>query len=279
MAILTKGQTFANADDVTSTKLNNLVDAAAFVTGSSGTTDDSSLEVNGSGRLQVKDLGITSAKLAASGVTYAKIQNVTNMRVLGNVSGSAAAPSEVSILDEDTMSSDSATGLATQQSIKAYVDSKGLTRGTAVASTSGTAVTFSSLPATIKKLTMVLNGVSTNGTSGYVVTLGDSGGLETSGYIGSNADVAGATPVTGSSTTNMLLSDDISASATYSGTVTLYNVSGNIWVATTILASSNGVVSTAAYNKTLTGTLDRISLTTAGGVNTFDAGSVNVFYE
>jgi hypothetical protein len=45
------------------------------------------------------------------------------MKVLGNTSGSAAAPQEVSILDEDDMSSDSATALSTQQSIKAYVDS------------------------------------------------------------------------------------------------------------------------------------------------------------
>ena len=73
MAILTKGQTFANADSVTSTKLNNLVDAAAFVAGASGTTDNTSLEVNGSGRLQVKDLGVTSAKLAVGAVTETKI--------------------------------------------------------------------------------------------------------------------------------------------------------------------------------------------------------------
>ena len=44
------------------------------------------------------------------------------MKVLGNTSGSATAPQEVSILDEDDMTSNSATSLATQQSIKAYVD-------------------------------------------------------------------------------------------------------------------------------------------------------------
>lgn len=137
MAILSKGQTFANGDDVTSTKLNNLVDAATFVAGSSGTTDDSTLEVNGSGRLQVKDSGITTGKLGASAVTTAKLANSTattdgvtfpkmrylsDMTVIGNVSGGATTPSEVSILDEDDMASDSATSLATQQSIKAYID-------------------------------------------------------------------------------------------------------------------------------------------------------------
>lgn len=140
MAILSKGHTFADGDDVTSTKANNLVDQATFVSGASGTTDDSSLEVNGSGRLQVKASGITTSKIGASAVTTAKLANSTattdgvtfpkmryidNLKVIGNVSGGSTTPSEVSILDEDDMASNSATSLATQQSIKAYVDDGG----------------------------------------------------------------------------------------------------------------------------------------------------------
>jgi hypothetical protein len=80
MAILTKGTTFADGDQVTSTKLNNLVDAAAFVAGSSGTTDDATLEVAG-GQLRVKtiqsgniaSLAVTEGKIGANAVTSAKI--------------------------------------------------------------------------------------------------------------------------------------------------------------------------------------------------------------
>jgi len=150
MAILTTGNTFADGDQVTSDKLNNIANAATFA---SGAVDDSTTQLS-SGAIIVKDLGVGTGKLAASAVTTAKIadsnvttakiaaanittsliadsnvtkakiENLANYKVLGNVSGGSAAPAEVAILDEDNMSSNSATSLATQQSIKAYVDSQ-----------------------------------------------------------------------------------------------------------------------------------------------------------
>lgn len=179
MAILSKGHTFADGDDVTSTKANNLVDQATFVSGASGTTDDSTLEVNGSGRLQVKDSGVTTGKIGASAVTTAKLANSTsttdgvtfpkmryidNLKVIGNVSGGSTTPSEVSILDEDDMASDSATSLATQQSIKAYVDNLGVHSPTSY--TGGETTT---LP---NGLTIKCGSVSVSGNSTQVITFG-----------------------------------------------------------------------------------------------------------
>ena len=57
-------------------------------------------------------------------VALTKIEQVENLKVLGNTSGSPANVAKVSILDQDTLSSNSATSLATQQSIKAYVDNQ-----------------------------------------------------------------------------------------------------------------------------------------------------------
>jgi len=129
MAILNKGQTFSDGEQVTSTKLNTAVDGATFA---SGAVDDVSTQLSG-GAIIVKDGGITTAKIvdgnittskiADSNVTKGKMENVANMKVLGNTSGSSAAPQEVSILDEDDMASDSNTSISTQQSVKAYVDS------------------------------------------------------------------------------------------------------------------------------------------------------------
>jgi hypothetical protein len=94
--------------------------------------DEATLELHTDGKLRIKASGVdtnqiknnavTTLKILDSNVTKSKIENVANMKVLGNTSGSATAPQEVSILDEDDMSSDSSTALATQQSIKAYVD-------------------------------------------------------------------------------------------------------------------------------------------------------------
>ncbi len=128
MAILNKGQTFSDGEQVTSAKLNTLVDGSTFA---SGAVDDVSTQLSG-GAIIVKDGGVTTAKIADSSVTTSKIpdssvtkgkiENVANMKVLGNTSGSSASPQEVSILDEDDMYSDSNTAIPTQQSVKAYVD-------------------------------------------------------------------------------------------------------------------------------------------------------------
>jgi len=55
---------------------------------------------------------------------------------------------------------------------------------TAVASTSGTSIDFTSIPSGVKRITVMFNGVSTSGTSNTQVQIG-SGSVETSGYSSS----------------------------------------------------------------------------------------------
>mgnify|MGYP003133236155 CR=1 FL=1 len=84
MAILSKGNTFATGEQVTATKLNNLVDNATFA---SGAVDDSTTALDGNGKIIVKDSGITSAKLnlSATGssqdiITFKAIQGGTERK-------------------------------------------------------------------------------------------------------------------------------------------------------------------------------------------------------
>ena len=74
-----------------------------------------------SGDATITDAGALT--IGANAITLSKMATLSNMKVIGNVSGSTATPTAITILDEDNMSSDSATSLATQQSIKAYIDS------------------------------------------------------------------------------------------------------------------------------------------------------------
>tara|TARA_R110001592_G_scaffold360662_1_gene669463 strand:- start:77 stop:796 length:720 start_codon:yes stop_codon:yes gene_type:complete len=128
MSVLNPGTTFSNGEQLTASDLNLLLQGATFTQSS---VDNQSTQLVGTA-IVVADSGIIAAKLAADAVTTSKIlnanvtktkiENVADYKVLGNVSGAAAAPQEVAILDEDDMVSDSDTSLATQQSIKAYVD-------------------------------------------------------------------------------------------------------------------------------------------------------------
>ena len=118
MAIINTNGGFGPTSTVTNTNLNAVADAATF----NDPVDEATLELYTDGKLRIKASGVGTTQSATSSVTKAKIENVANMKVLGNTSGSATALQEVNILDEDDMSSDSSTALATQQSIKAYVD-------------------------------------------------------------------------------------------------------------------------------------------------------------
>lgn len=146
---------------------------------------------------------------------------------------------------------------------------------TAVATTSGTSVTFSGIPAGTKRITMMFNGVSTNGTNGYIIQIG-SGTIASTGYTSSSTTQAG---YVNSYTGGFLSPAIVGANSTVSGHYMLTNISGNIWVGSGVVKNGTGGLNFGAGDCTLTGTLDIIQLITIGAVDTFDAGSVNIFYE
>lgn len=153
--------------------------------------------------------------------------------------------------------------------------------GTAVASTSGTSVDFTGIPSWVNRVTMVMYGVSTNGSSIPMVQLGTSSGIENTGYTGANGGNAGAAGAGGASpTSGHGLCLAAAATWTYTGTVIATRVNSTAWVITNMVTySTSNAMSYGASTKTLSGQLDRIRLTTVNGTDTFDAGSVNILYE
>jgi hypothetical protein len=157
--------------------------------------------------------------------------------------------------------------------------SGGITLGTPVASTSGTSIDFTSIPAGTKRITINFAGVSTNSTSNMLVQLGDSGGIENTGYI-SGATNDNGTRVT--STAGFIIQSVTASGDVISGRVVLelLNVSTFKWTsAGQMCETGSGLDGESAGSKSLSAELDRVRITTVGGTATFDAGEINITYE
>lgn len=158
-----------------------------------------------------------------------------------------------------------------------------IVQGTAQASTSGTAIDFTSIPSWVKRITVMFTGVSTSGTNYIMVRLGTSGGITTTGYVSTGMTMTGANTV--NTTSGLLATVGITSGGSYSGSMVITNVSAssNTWVSTAILSgasvagTSSGAV--AGGTITLSGTLTQLRITTFNVLDTFDAGTVNILYE
>lgn len=149
---------------------------------------------------------------------------------------------------------------------------------TEAASTSGTTVDFTSIPSWVKKITVMFVGVSTNGTANLLVQIGDSGGIESTGY---SSGVANST-TTASSTAGFIVTVSADSSQAARGAVTLYleDSSDFTWVESgVLLASGTAVANMSAGSKVLSAALDRVTITTTNGTDTFDAGAINLLLE
>jgi hypothetical protein len=146
---------------------------------------------------------------------------------------------------------------------------------TAQNSTSGTSVEFTGIPSWVKRITVMFNGVSASGTSNILVQIGTSGGVVATGYTASSSSGASAV-----GTTSVTVGFNIRTGAgtdTIYGSMIISNISSNAWVSNHSLGSALFYVGGGSI--TLSGTLDRVRITTVNGTDTFDAGSINILYE
>jgi len=159
--------------------------------------------------------------------------------------------------------------------------SQPLTSGTAVAAT-GTSVDFTGIPSWVKRITMMLDVVSTNGSSLLRVRIGPTGGVETTGYVGASGVTAG-TSTSATFSSGFDIASNNAATTTQQGifTLALINSATNTWVASwTIGNAVNSAVGVGGGAKPLAGVLARLSLTTVNGTDTFDgSGVINILYE
>jgi hypothetical protein len=158
----------------------------------------------------------------------------------------------------------------------------GITLGTAVASTSGTAIDFTGIPATAKRVTVMLDGVSfASGPGRPAIRLGTSGGIETTGYLTATFSGSTSTAFTFFDTLNLTADTTTAgASSIFSGSVTLTKVTGNTWAMIGFIASGGTGLGPHSCGgvKTVSATLDRVRIYSSNSA-TFDAGTINISWE
>jgi hypothetical protein len=123
----------------------------------------------------------------------------------------------------------------------------------------------------------MFNGVSVSGTSNIQIQVG-AGSIATTGYVSQSSGVGGGTG-TASSTTGFLATQGSAAVDSHWGTVQLFLQTSTAWISSGTVARYATAVIVSGGVYTISGTLDRVRITTVNGTDTFDAGSINILYE
>ena len=147
---------------------------------------------------------------------------------------------------------------------------------TAVASTSGVSIDFTSIPSWVKRITVMFNGVSTSSTSVLQIQIG-SGSVTTSGYVSQTSTIANVSTI---ATSGFTQNYSPLAANINGGLFVITLVSGFSYLGSgtlnTIASTNNAYINAGTI--TLGGVLDMVRITSTSGA-TFDAGTVNIFYE
>jgi hypothetical protein len=124
----------------------------------------------------------------------------------------------------------------------------------------------------------MFNGVSLSGTSNFLVQMG-AGSIETTGYVSTAQSITGGVGGSNSSSTAGMIMPSGAAAVILSGHMILTLISSNLWISSHVGKQTTSASCFGGGDKTLSGTLDRVRITTVNGTDTFDAGSINILYE
>ena len=267
---LTTGTTISTAEIVTSgtiATLNSTTGTIATLRSTTGTIGNLSTTLAG-------DFTISqgTGTLATSGATAGTYGSVTAIPFI-----TVDAKGRITSATTGTFSTTPADGSITPAKL-----SQPFTSGTAVASTSGTAIDFTGIPSWVKRVTVMLNEVSTSGTNQYLIQLG-SGGITNSGYVSTGGGIQSTVVGANTSSTGFLLGNTDGGSGwTKSGSIIINTFGSNTWIclsSLTVAGAPGARVEFCSGRIALAGVLDRVRVTTVGGTETFDAGSINISYE
>jgi hypothetical protein len=218
--------------------------------------------------------GLVNADIdAAAAIAFSKLAALDSANLLvGNGSNVAT---KVAVTGDVTISNAGVTAIGSSK-VTPTMLTQPLTLATSQATTSGTSIDFTGIPSWVKRVTIILRGVSTSATSEKLIQLG-AGSVTTSGYTATSSAVAGSVATMQSTAGFPIYS--VLAADSLNGALTFNNVTGNTWVGHGVINGNTSSTLMQAGSIALSGTLDRIRLTTVNGTDTFDAGEVNIMYE
>lgn len=263
---LSAAKSGANSDI---TSLSGLTTALSVAQGGTGATTagGASFALKGANSDITSLTGLTTALSVAQGGTGSTTLTSGSV-VVGN------GTSAVSLVAPGT------SGNVLKSNGTAWASSSpSISSSTAQTTTSGTSIDFTSIPSWVKRITVIFNGVSTTGSSNINVQLGTGGSPETSGYLGTSARYNSGSTTSVGSTDSTGFSMTTGTSDVIYGIMTLNNISGNTWICAANLNGTGSNMTVITGSKSLSGTLNMVRITTASGTPTFDAGTVNIFYE
>lgn len=227
-------------------------------------------------------------------VTYPKIQDVPNSRVLGRNTTGAGDVEEVTLSQLLDWIGSAARGDILYRGASAWarlaagVAGQKLQTGGAGADPSwsnvvtvgtsqsaiGTSVTFA-IPSSASQIAVMFRGVSTNGTSEVIVQLGVSGGIVSTGYLSAASNQAGTV---NSATNGFILTSSNAAGDAAHGQMIISAFGGNEFTASSIVRTASNAIRHGAGGLSLGGALTQLRVTTVNGTDAFDAGTINVLY-
>jgi hypothetical protein len=207
--------------------------------------------------------------------------NGTGFYTVGFASTSAASESASGVAEIATQAeTDTGTDDARIVTPLKLKTTNRLTLATEQASTSGTSIDFTSIPTGVRRIVVLFNGVSTNGNDDILIQLGDSGGVENAGYVSFGTTESGGTST--ARTDGFIIETASANTSLFYGQLILHlqDSSDNTWIASGhFVTDSTTLATSTAGGKALSAVLDRVRITTTGGTQTFDAGSINLIYE
>ena len=195
--------------------------------------------------------------------------------LMGSTSGSCTLQ-EQAVAGSSVITLPVGTGTAVVNGVNSAI-----VHGTAVASTSGTSIDFTGIPSWVKRVTVMLQGVSLNAAASIAIRLGTSGGVVATGYVARQANIVASAANGANETTGFVFGTGNVSSDLWSGSVVINNLTGNNWIAAGACVQTAGTTFTTfpCGSIALGAALDRVRITTTAGTASFNAGTINILYE